>query len=204
MLIMLHPKSYYYNHSMKTNYYLFGFLFLFLFSCLTVVYLGRTIHKLKLQEKALRVEYQDISNRYEILKNLFSGTLSFFEDIDDSLLYNDLVQLFPSSIKKNCFFVLVSRKGCSSCLSFLLNKLVELDTTKDNYYFVLEDNNTFLKDELKASGYFNYTIDNSLVKNIPFPNGIGIIIVKSNNRRLSYSGYDIHLDNILLNHFINH
>lgn len=115
-----------------------------------------------------------------------------------------MIKEFPQSyFNQNSIYVLISKNGCGSCLSFLMEIIEGYTTDTEDYYFLLEENNVFSLDEIKANGFKYYSSDASFFDLITFPEGESIILVKKRNDNLFMMGYDIHIDPSIVIHFIN-
>lgn len=183
-----------------------------LYTCVLIVVLSSILTTI-MQNKQIQILKK--SNASAIIHNtaiqsantsLLNVALSMIElnGINKDFIQEELSMVFPSSLcKTECIYVLISRIACSSCLNQLMDRLLEANYPKDNVYFLLEEENTFMMNEIKAEAFTNITIDRSVFDFFEFPYEIGILLGKKNKDKILLTGYDAHIDNTLYNTFIN-
>lgn len=183
-----------------------------LYTCVLIVVLSSILTTI-MQNKQIQILKK--SNASAIIHNtaiqsantsLLNVALSMIElnGINKDFIQEELSMVFPSSLcKTECIYVLISRIACSSCLNQLMDRLLEANYPKDNVYFLLEEENTFMMNEIKAETFTNITIDRSVFDFFEFPYEIGILLGKKNKDKILLTGYDAHIDNTLYNTFIN-
>lgn len=166
--------------------------------CLTTSFLTRRVKQEQTSAK-MAMAYQEVS--IESLKNLCLGMIALNGN-DEGKMYGELIKEYPQSyFNQNSIYVLCSKNGCSSCLTTLLEIIEGCSADIEDYYFLLEENNGFLLDEIKANGFNSSNA--SFFELLTFPEGENIILAKKRNDTLFMMGYEIHVDPAIVTHFIN-
>lgn len=183
----------------KTIIFICALIIVLSFIVTTCILLKRAKHV----RKVTAISISELMVSKESLRNLCEGMMEL-NLIDKDLIGGELVKLFPASyFNQDCYYVLCSREGCSSCLTYLIERIIGELSNTDDYYFLLEENNTYLTDEIKANGFKEVMCDDSFFNLVRFPKGESIILIKKKGERQLIIGYDIHIEQDIINHFLN-